>query len=62
MQDYKLKSGKIEQAVTGAYQTVENAVTGTYRKIEDTVVGAYKKIETGFVNTFLEEKESGSNE
>lgn len=58
MHDYKLKSGKLEQTVTGAYKFVENAVTDTYRKIEDTVVGTYKKIETGFVNTFLEESKT----
>lgn len=43
MAEYKLKPGKIG-----------NAVIDTYKKIENGVVGAYKKIEDSFVNTFLE--------
>ena len=44
--DNSLKTGKIAEKVTGAYQ-----------KIEDGVVGTYKKIENAFVDKFLEEKE-----
>lgn len=44
MAQYKIKPGK-----------VGNALIDTYYKIEDGVVGAYKKIETAFVNRFLEE-------
>lgn len=43
MSEYKLKTGKIGEKVTSAYQ-----------KIEDAVVGGYKKIEDSFVNAFLE--------
>ena len=46
MSEYRLKTGKIGEKVTSAYQ-----------KIEDTVVGAYKKIEDSFVETFLEKVE-----
>lgn len=46
MSDYKLKTGKIGEKVTSAYQ-----------KIEDAVVGGYKKIEDSFVETFLEKTE-----
>ena len=44
MKSYKLKYGKIEKAVVGAYKRIENAVVGTY-----------KRIENAFVKTFLEE-------
>ena len=43
MSGYKLKTGKVGEAVVGAY-----------KKIEDTVVGSYKKIEGAFVDAFLE--------
>lgn len=43
MSEYKLKTGKVGEAVVGAY-----------RKIEDTVVGSYKKIEDAFIDAFLE--------
>lgn len=43
MSEYKMKPGKIGEAVVGAY-----------KKVEDTVVGGYKKIEDAFVDTFLE--------
>lgn len=46
MSEYKLKPGKIGNAVIGAYQ-----------KVEDTVVGAYKKVEDAFVDAFLEKVE-----
>lgn len=40
----KLKTGKVEEKVVGAY-----------KKIEDGVVGTYKIIEDKFVEKFLEE-------
>ena len=46
MAQYRIKPGKIG-----------NALIGTYYKIEDGVVGTYKKIENAFVDKFLEEKE-----
>lgn len=54
MAEYRLKTGKIGESVTGAYQKIEDGVTGAYKKIEDGVVGAYKKVENKFVDTFLE--------
>ena len=44
MSEYKLKTGKIEEKIVGAYKSIEDAVVGTYKKIEDK-----------FVDTFLEE-------
>lgn len=46
MAQYKLKVGKIGQAVVD-----------THKKIENTVVGTCKKIETAFVDKFLEKVE-----
>ena len=46
MSEYKLKTGKLGQAVVGAYKT-----------IEDTVVDSYKKVENAFVEAFLEKTE-----
>ena len=59
MSEYKLKTSKQAEAVVGAYHKVENAVVGAYKKVEDTVVGGYKAIEKKFVDTFLEETDSG---
>lgn len=42
-QQYRIKPGK-----------VGNALIDTYYKIENGVVGTYKKIETAFVDRFLE--------
>ena len=44
MAQYRIRPGKIG-----------NALIDTYYKIEDSVVGTYKKIETAFVDRFLEE-------
>lgn len=52
---YTLKTGKVGEAVVGAYKKIENGVVGGYKKIETGVVGGYKKIENKFVDTFLEE-------
>ena len=62
MAEYKLKTGKVEEKVTGAYRKIEDGVTGAYRKIEDGVTGAYQKIEDAFVDKFLEKTEETSEE
>ena len=54
MSEYKLKTGKIGDKVTGTYKKIEDTFVGGYHKIEDTFVGGYKKIEDKFVDTFLE--------
>ena len=54
MSEYKLKTGKVGEAVVGAYQKIEDAVVGTYKKIETGTVDGYKPIEKKFVDTFLE--------
>lgn len=55
MAKYKLKTGKVEDAVVGTYKKIENGVVDGYQAIEDAVVGTYKKIEGKFVDKFLEE-------
>ena len=55
MPKYKLKTGKVEDAVVGTYKMIENGVVDGYQAIEDAVVGTYKKIEDKFVDKFLEE-------
>lgn len=49
MAEYKLKTGKVAEAVTKGYKA-----------IEDGVVSGYKRIERSFVERFLEEV--GENE
>ena len=44
MSEYKLKTGKVGEAVVGAYKKIENAV-----------VGGYKEIENKFSDKFLNE-------
>lgn len=61
MSEYRLKTGKIGEKVTGAYQKIENGVVGGYKKIENAAVGGYKKIENKFVETFLEKVEEDEN-
>ncbi len=51
MSEYKLKSGKIGDAVVGAYKAVE-----------DSVVSGYKKVEDAFVDTFLEKTDHDASE
>lgn len=46
MSEYKLKTGKIGEAVVD-----------TYKKVEVSVVSGYKKIEDAFVEKFLEKDE-----
>lgn len=60
MAEYKLKTGKIGEAVTKGYKAIENGVVGGYKAIENGVVGGYKRIEKSFVERFLEEV--GENE
>lgn len=57
MSEYKLKTGKLGDAVVNTYKKIETTVVDGYKKIEDGFVGGYKKIEDGFVETFLEKKE-----
>ena len=60
MSEYKLKPGKVGQAVVDTYKKIEDTAVGGYKKIEDTVVGGYKKIENAFVETFLEKTQDDS--
>lgn len=62
MSEYKLKTGKVGEAVVGTYKKIEDGVVGSYKKIEDGIVGSYKKIEDAFVETFLEKVEDHSDE
>ena len=54
MAEYRIKRGKIGNALFDAYDKIRDGVVGTYSKIEDGTVGTYKKIETAFVDRFLE--------
>ena len=54
MAQYRIKPGKIGNALIHTYYRIENGVVGTYHKIEEGAVGTYKKIETAFVDRFLE--------
>ena len=54
MAQYRIRPGKIGNALIGTYYKIEDGVTGTYKKIEDGAVGTYKKIEKAFVDRFLE--------
>jgi hypothetical protein len=60
MAEYKLKTGKIGEAVTKGYKAIEDGVVGGYKAIEESVVNGYKRIEKSFVERFLEEV--GENE
>lgn len=51
MSEYKLKTGKVGDAVVGAY-----------KKIEDAAVSGYKEIEKKFVDAFLEKVEDQSGD
>lgn len=64
MAEYKLKTGKVGEAVVNGYKKIENGVVGGYKAIEKGVVDGYKKIENGFVERFLErvgEDEQGND-
>lgn len=67
MSEYKLKTGKIGEAVVGAYKKVEDAFVDKFLekdgdssgelhlktgKIEDTVVKGYKKVEDSVVDGY----------
>lgn len=62
MSEFKLKPGKIGEAVVDTYKKIEDGVVGGYKKIEDSVVGSYKKIENAFVDKFLEKVEESSEQ
>ena len=63
MSEYQLKTPKkVEEAVVGTYQKIEDTVVGAYKKVEAGAVGSYKKVEKKFVDTFLEPKDSGTQE
>lgn len=62
MSEYKLKTGKVGEAVVRTYKKIEDTVVGGYKKIEDGVVGGYKKIEGAFVETFLEQVTDDADE
>ena len=53
-QQYRIKPGKVGNALIDTYYKIEDGVVGTYKKIEDGAVGTYKKIEMAFVDRFLE--------
>ena len=53
-QQYRIKPGKVGNALIDTYYKIENGVVGTYKKVEEGAVGTYKKIETAFVDRFLE--------
>ena len=64
MAEYKLKTGKVGEAVVNGYKKIENGVVGGYKAIEKGVVDGYKKIENSFVERFLErvgEDEQGND-
>ena len=54
MANYRIKPGKLGNALIDTYYKIEDGVIGTYYRIENGVVGTYKKIETAFVDRFLE--------
>lgn len=41
--EYRLKTGKVGNAVVGACNAVEDTVVGGYKKAEDAFVGAFLK-------------------
>ena len=57
MSKMKLKTGKVEEKVVGAYKKIEDGVVKGYQAIEDAVTGTYQKIEDKFVEKFLEVEE-----
>ena len=64
MAEYKLKTGKVGEAVVNGYKKIENGVVDGYKAIEKGVVDGYKKIENRFVERFLErvgEDEQGND-
>lgn len=64
MAEYKLKTGKVGEAVVNGYKKIENGVVDGYKAIEKGVVDGYKKIENSFVERFLErvkEDEQGND-
>jgi len=45
MSKMKLKTGKVEEKVVGAYKAIEEGVVGTYQKIEDKFVEKFLEVE-----------------
>ena len=62
MENYKLKTEKIEEKVVDAYKRIEDGAVNGYKSVENAVVGAYKMIEEKFVDKFLEEQPNNSEE
>ena len=58
MSNMKIKTGKVEEKVVGAYKKIEDGVVKGYQAIEDAVTGTYQKIEDKFVEKFLEGDET----
>ena len=44
MSEFKLKPGKIGEAVVDTYKKIEDGVVGGYKKIEDGVVEGFNKV------------------
>ena len=62
MAQYRIKHGKLGNALIDTYYKIEDGVVGIYKKIEDGAVGTYKKIETAFVDRFLEKVDDTPDE
>lgn len=61
MTQYKLKTGKVGEAVVDGYKKIEKGVVDGYNAIEKGVVEGYKKIEKSFVERFLEQTGEDEN-
>lgn len=55
MKRYRLKIGRLGEALVNCYYDIEYTVVGAYKAIEHGVVDRYKKIEQAFADAFLEE-------
>ena len=55
MKRYRLKIGRLGEALVNGYYDIEYTVVSAYKAIEHGVVDRYKKLEQAFVETFLEE-------
>lgn len=60
MREYRLKCGRVGDAMENAYKKIEASVADGYRKIENGVVMGYRKIEDAFVERFM--KPAGDSE
>ena len=59
MAEYKLKTGKVGEAVVNGYKKIENGVVDGYKAIEKGVVDGYKKIENSFAGLGGEIRRTG---